>query len=203
MAGAIKRLLSKWKYGKPIIIVSGLPRSGTSMMMKMLEAVGLEPVTDGIRTADKDNPKGYYELERVKTLDKPGDKSWVAEHKGKVIKVISFLLKDLPSNVNYKVIFMRRSLAEVLVSQNKMLEHRGESNPVEDEKMHRNFEMHLRKVDYQLKTEPNMEVLYVDYKNALENPHFEAKRIAEFLGGGVSAEKMAEVADPNLYRNRK
>jgi len=203
MAGAIKRLLSKWKYGKPIIIVSGLPRSGTSMMMKMLEAVGLEPVTDGIRTADKDNPKGYYELERVKTLDKPGDKSWVAAHKGKVIKVISFLLKDLPSNVNYKVIFMRRSLAEVLVSQNKMLEHRGEANPVEDEKMHRNFEMHLRKVDYQLKTEPNMEVLYVDYKNALENPHFEAKRIAEFLGGGVSAEKMAEVADPNLYRNRK
>ena len=106
----------------PIIVVSGLPRSGTSMMMGMLEAGGLELVVDGIRAADEDNPRGYYELERVKDLAKAEDKSWLITLQGKGVKVISLLLQHLPEAYNYKIIFMRRSIAEVLDSQSKMLE---------------------------------------------------------------------------------
>src|SRR5262245_34269287 len=118
---------------KPIIIVSGLPRSGTSMMMKILEAGGLPVLTDALRTADDDNPKGYYEYERVKQLDK-GDQAWLAEAEGKVVKVISALLTQLPATHQYRVIFMQRKLAEVLASQRKMLIHRGEpTDAVDDE----------------------------------------------------------------------
>ena len=111
--------------GEPIVVVSGLPRSGTSMMMKMLEAGGIPPVTDELRTADDDNPKGYYEFERVKQMDK-GDTAWVADAQGKVVKVISALLKHLPSSHNYQVIFLRRHMSEILASQRKMLIRRGE-----------------------------------------------------------------------------
>src|SRR5262245_30589474 len=106
-----------------VTIVSGLPRSGTSMMMKMLEAGGLDPVTDNIRTADEDNPKGYYELEKVMELK--NDKSWVPDAKGKVIKVISALLQDLPGDHAYRVVFMQRNMHEVLASQRQMLIRRG------------------------------------------------------------------------------
>jgi hypothetical protein len=104
--------------------MSGLPRSGTSMMMKMLDAAGLPIVTDAIRTADIDNPKGYYELERVKDLEKETDKSYIRDARGKVLKVISFLIKDLPDDNQYRIIFMRRDLNEVIASQNKMIAHR-------------------------------------------------------------------------------
>src|SRR6185295_15833711 len=105
---AVQRLLRRFRYGKPIVVVSGLPRSGTSMAMKMLEAGGLPVVTDGRRSADEDNPRGYYEDERVKDLYREGDKTWVRESRGKAIKVISFLLKSLPPDNNYKVLFMHR-----------------------------------------------------------------------------------------------
>ncbi|HZD55295.1 MAG TPA: hypothetical protein VE136_01120, partial [Anaerolineales bacterium] len=97
-------------------IVSGLPRSGTSMMMKMLEAGGVPPLTDEIRTADRDNPKGYYEFERVKKMP-DGDKAWMVEARGKSVKVISALLEHLPPQYDYKVIFMRRDMNEILASQ--------------------------------------------------------------------------------------
>src|SRR5437899_574640 len=108
-----------------VTIVSGLPRSGTSMMMKMLEAGGMEPLTDHVRTADEDNPKGYYEFERVKDLEK--DQTWLEDAKGRYVKVISMLLKHLPAGYTYKVIFMRRTMEEILASQRKMLVRRGES----------------------------------------------------------------------------
>src|SRR2546425_6296272 len=98
--------------GKPIVVVSGLPRSGTSMMMKMLDEGGLEPMTDGLRKSDEDNPKGYYEVELVKGLKKQQDKSWLEATQGKAIKVVSSLLKDLPPAYRYDVIFMNRSLDE-------------------------------------------------------------------------------------------
>ncbi|NJN53987.1 MAG: sulfotransferase [Anaerolineae bacterium] len=113
-----------FKTDQPVIIVSGLPRSGTSMMMKMLEVGGIPPLTDQIRTADNDNPKGYYEFERVKQLDK-GDTAWVADAQGKVVKVISQLLRYLPADQEYRVIFMRRNMDEILASQQKMLINRG------------------------------------------------------------------------------
>ncbi len=108
MAFNLRSLYRRLRFGEPIIIVSGLPRSGTSMAMKMLEATGLPIVSDGIRTADEDNPKGYYELERVKTSPNENDFTWLAEAKGKAIKIISYLLKELPPDYNYKVFFIQR-----------------------------------------------------------------------------------------------
>jgi len=200
----LKRFYARIKYGKPIILVSGLPRSGTSMMMKMLDAAGMEIVCDGIRTADEDNPKGYYEFERVKDLDKDKDKSWLGESKGKVIKIISFLLKDLPLTCNYRVIFMLRDLEEIIASQNKMLVRRGEpTDTASDEKMIKNYEKHLRKVKFLLAKEPNFEVLYVKHRDCLERPLDEANRLNRFLGGSFDVEKIAGVVDESLYRNRR
>ena len=124
MKGLFQKL-SKSGKDEFITVVSGLPRSGTSMMMKMLEAGGIPPVTDELRTADEDNPKGYYEFERVKAMDQ-GDTSWVVGARGKVVKVISALLKHLPPGEQYRVVFVRRNMPEILASQRKMLIHRGE-----------------------------------------------------------------------------
>ncbi|HXV75690.1 MAG TPA: hypothetical protein VD788_05165, partial [Candidatus Polarisedimenticolaceae bacterium] len=138
--------------GEPVIVVSGLPRSGTSMMMNMLTAAELEVVSDRVRVADEDNPKGYFEDERVKDLERNPDRAWLRDCRGKVVKIVSFLLKDLPDDNRYKVIFMRRDLGEVIASQNKMLERRneerGSGDMNEDEKMIRLYETHLRKIDF-------------------------------------------------------
>ena len=134
------------KYGEPIVVVSGLPRSGTSMMMKMLDAAGIPIMTDAIRTADIDNPKGYFEYERVKDLEKDPDRSWVRNARGKALKVISFLLKDLPDDNAYQIVFMRRDIDEVLTSQNKMLEHRGEQDATDDAIMAEAYRNHLASV---------------------------------------------------------
>ncbi|MBN1824891.1 MAG: sulfotransferase family protein [Candidatus Eisenbacteria bacterium] len=201
MASFWKRLFGGG-HGEPVIIVSGLPRSGTSMAMKMLEAGGFAPVQDGIRTADLDNPKGYYEDERVKDLHKMEDKSWVRNARGKVLKVISFLLKDLPEENDYKVIFMRREVAEVLASQNKMLDHRGEESETEDARMAEIYRDHLEKVDVLLRTRENFTWIDIPYSEAIRNPLEQADRINRFLGGGMDVRKMAAVVDPELYRNR-
>ena len=102
-----------------ITIVSGLPRSGTSMMMRMLEAGGMEVVTDNIRKANGDNPHGYFEFEKVKKIKE--DSSWLDETFGKVFKMVSMLLYELPSDKNYKIIFMKRNMKEIMASQRIML----------------------------------------------------------------------------------
>ncbi len=195
----------KIRYGKPIVIVSGLPRSGTSMLMKILEAGGVEIVTDGLRTADDDNPKGYYEFEKVKDLDKNKDNSWLAELRGKAVKVVSYFLEKLPNNNNYKIIFIERNLREVIASQNKMLVHRGEAvdDPAGDEKMIRNFEDHLRKIKYLLSHEPHFEVLFITHNMLLKSPAEHVEKICRFLGGHLDKKKMVDVVDPTLYRNRQ
>lgn len=203
MFGFIQRFLRRSRYGAPVVVVSGLPRSGTSMMMKMLGAGGLELATDEIRSADEDNPKGYFELEKVKELDKTKQKDWVAEYRGKVIKVISFLLLDLPPDSAYKVIFMRRNLDEVIASQNKMLDRRGEQRGGDDEKMIGLYKTHLRKVEFLLRERKNFESLDVDYKQALEQPRDCAERVRRFLGMPLDVGRMTEVVDPELYRNRR
>ena len=130
-----------------VTIVSGLPRSGTSMMMKMLEAGGLPPLTDNLRTADEDNPKGYYEFERVKQLPK-GDVAWLPDAQGKVVKVIAALLPSLPGGYHYRVIFMQRAMPEVLASQRQMLIRRGEDpNKIPDDVIAKLFEKHLKQVE--------------------------------------------------------
>jgi hypothetical protein len=200
----VRRIFRKLKYGPSIVVVSGLPRSGTSMMMKMLEAGGLEIATDNIRTADEDNPKGYFELERVKDLDKSGDKDWLDRYRGKAVKVISFLLKDLPEEYHYKVIFMERHLEEVIASQNKMLLRRGEpTDEANDEKMIANYEMHLRKTEFLLEEYPNYSTMRVQYRDALDEPREHAVMIRRFLGMNLDTDRMAEAVDRNLYRNRR
>jgi hypothetical protein len=189
------------RYGKPIVVVSGLPRSGTSMAMKMLEAGGMRVMTDRLRTADEDNPKGYYEDERVKDLHRDGDKTWLREARGSVIKVISFLLKSLPPDNNYRVLFMHRSLREIVASQNKMLVRRGEVNETPDERALGLLEEQVRDARFFLRRS-QFDVLELNYKETLDGPEPQARRIAEFLGRPLDVAKMAEVVDQQLYRNR-
>ena len=186
-----------------VVVVSGLPRSGTSMMMKMLEAGGLPPLTDNLRTADIDNPKGYYEFERVKQLPK-GDTAWLPEAQGRAVKAIAALLPHLPSNYTYKIIFMRRALPEVLASQKQMLVRRGEDpDKVSDADLTRLFEKHLAQVDAWIASQPNIARLDADYNQLLKDPAPLAHAINDFLGGTLNVEKMIEVVDPALYRQRK
>ena len=197
----LKRLWGK-KEDKYITVVSGLPRSGTSMMMKMLEAGGIAPMTDTIRTADVDNPEGYYEFERVKQLDK-GDTAWLPDAQGKVVKVISALLKHLPAGYEYRVLFMRRRIEEVLASQKKMLINRGEAtDAVSDEELAQLYRKHLAHVDAWLISQPNVKVLNVNYNTMLKNPEAELPEILAFFDGRLDREKMLQMVKPELYRNR-
>jgi hypothetical protein len=185
-----------------IVVVSGLPRSGTSMMMKMLVEGGMEAVIDNIRTADEDNPKGYYELEKVKQLDK--DNSWIGECQGRVVKIISMLLKPLPTTYNYKIIFMRRKMEEILDSQRQMLVRRGQpTNTIADEKMAEMFNKHLKDIENLIATRPNMDCLYVSYNEVLENPLVNIENINDFLGGQLNRPAMLEVVDKTLHRQRR
>ena len=163
----------------------------------------MEIISDQIRKADNDNPKGYYELERVKDIDKDNDKSWLSNYKGKAIKIISFLLRDLPATLNYKVIFIERNLDEILLSQNKMLINRGEKGKiVSDQKMKKNYENHLWRVKYFLNNTPNFNTLYIDFRDVIQSPREQAMRIYNFLNVALDIEAMTKVADKKLYRNR-
>ena len=184
-----------------VIIVSGLPRSGTSMMMKAVQAGGIEPIIDHIRKADEDNPKGYYEFEPVKkTKD---DASWLENAAGKAVKMVYRLLYDLPAHYQYRVIFMRRDIKEVLASQNKMLERSGKpGGALPDEQMAALFAMELQKCEKWLAQQPNFKVLYVNHRDMINAGPGQALRINEFLDGGMDIEAIAATVDPSLYRNR-
>jgi hypothetical protein len=185
-----------------ITIVSGLPRSGTSMMMKMLEAGGLEPLTDNIRAADEDNPRGYFEFERVKQIEH--DKEWLEDARGRAVKLISALLKHLPPTHNYKVIFMRRAMPEILASQRQMLIRRGEpGDTVPDDKMAALFDKHVAQVESWLGAQPNIETIYVSYNEVIKDCRPHAERINDFLGGTLNVNAMTEVADRTLYRQKR
>jgi len=186
---------------QPIIIVSGLPRSGTSMMMRMLAEGGLSIVTDEIRRPDDDNPNGYFELEVVRQL-KEGNVTWLKDANGKVVKVISSLLEYLPPEHQYKIIFMERDSRETLASQKKMLDHRGETYRMSDEEMEQQFLRHLAAIKPWLVRQPNMEVLYVKYNVLLAEPGPSCAQIAEFLNFPLDQARMLAVPDKQLYRNR-
>ena len=203
MPSPLTRFIRRIRFGEPVIVVSGLPRSGTSMLMKMLEAGGVPIVTDGQRTADEDNPKGYFEVERVKNLANEQDKAWLAASKGKALKVISYLLKSLPGDLNYKVIFIRREIEEVLASQKKMLDRRGETHDLAPEKVRELFQDDLWRSTWLLKNKPQFESLEVHYSAILAQPLEEARRVTAFLGGRLDVQAMAAAVDPKLYRNRK
>ena len=198
--GAFFRRLRR---GRPIVVVSGLPRSGTSMAMKMLEAGGLEVVTDRIRNADASNPNGYYEFEPVKTLNTQADTAWLAAARGKALKIISFLLTYLPESHDYRVVFMRRDLGEIIASQNTMLDARGEMQGAADDRMRAHYEQHLAQVERFLARRACFSTLMVDYADVLADPRGQAARINAFVGGHLDVDRMAAVAEPTLYRSRR
>ena len=201
----LKKMFGGRPAAKPkaqtVIVVSGLPRSGTSMMMKMLAEGGLPVLTDSIRSADEDNPNGYFELEVVKQLSE-GQKDWLAEADGKIVKVISALLEHLPPEHRYKVLFMERQIPEILASQRKMLARRNETSNISDAEMEAQFQEHLKAIKYWLARQPNMEVLYVDYNRMMAEPDAYLQKIADFIDVPVDVAKMRSVPNERLYRNR-
>jgi hypothetical protein len=204
MIPQLRHLVRRIRYGPPVLVVSGLPRSGTSMMMKMLEAGGIPVWVDGIRTPDTQNPRGYFELEQVKDLDKAMGKEWVREGRGRAVKVISSLLEHLPGTNNYRVVFMQRDLGEVLASQRKMLVDRGEpGGSASDDTLRKYYETHLRKVKYLLTHHPAFTALDVAYADALKDAGGVARRVNEFVGGALDVSAMVAVVDGELYRNRR
>jgi hypothetical protein len=186
-----------------IIVVSGLPRSGTSMLMQMLEAGGVPVLSDAVRTPDASNPRGYYELERVKRLRAEADKAWLTDGQGKALKIISFLLPHLPDVHSYQVIFMLRPLPEIVASQNRMLEdlaqERGNAN---EAGLLESYDVHLASVRSFLASRPWFATLDVHYRDIVAQPAAEAIRIARFLGRDLDIARMASAVEPRLYRNR-
>jgi hypothetical protein len=184
-----------------ITIVSGLPRSGTSLMMQMLAAGGLPVLSDGERQADTDNPRGYHEWERVKQL--PKNSSLIAEAEGKVVKVISQLLLALPVEHEFRIIFMQRPLTEVMASQDVMLRRRGTFDPgVDNSAIERAFQDHLYQIYAWLNGRPNIAVCRVHYHRVLREPQETARRVAEFLKTPLDVDAMAKQVDPDLHRQK-
>lgn len=184
-----------------ITIVSGLPRSGTSLMMQMLAAGGLPILSDGERTPDVDNPRGYLEWERIKQL--PQDPSCIAEAEGKCVKVISRLLLSLPAEHAYRIVFMQRPLPEVMASQEEMLRHRGTTKPGADRAfLSGAFERHLREVDAWLDRWPGASMCRITYHRVLSEPRVVVEELAQFLQTTLDLEAMVRQVDPALYRNR-
>ncbi len=173
------------------------------MMMSMIEAAGLPVMTDQQREADIDNPKGYFEYERIKNLEKETDKSYVRKARGKVLKVISFLIKDLPDDNDYRVIFMRRELSEVLASQNKMIDRLGtEDTNAADEAMKEAYRNDIVRTRLMCKKRPNFELIEVHYKATVEDPAGTARKVNAFLDGRLDEAAMRAAVDKSLYRNR-
>ena len=184
-----------------VTVVSGAPRSGTSMMMRMLAAGGLPPLTDGRRAPDRDNPHGYFEFEPVKRTRE--DPSWLADATGHAVKMVHVLLADLPADRSYRVILMRRRLDEVVASQRLMLERLGrDPGKLSDARKAEIFAAQLDETERRLRAQPNFACLAVDYNELVLDPRPPAESVSQFLGGGLDVLAMCAVVDPNLYRNR-
>ncbi len=192
----------KSKNDQCITIVSGVPRSGTSMMMRMLAAGGMEIVVDNIRKADEDNPQGYYECEKVKKLKE--DNTWLKDTYGKSIKVISMLLSDLPKDHTYKVIFMKRELKEIIDSQNIMLQRREREDvsKLDENIIGKSFEKHVYAIERWIEKQDNMNIIYINYNDMINNARENVYIVTNFLGNDLNMKKMIEVVDKNLYRVR-
>jgi len=171
------------------------------MMMQMLEACGLEILTDNIREADTDNPRGYYELERVKKIAE--DDSWLADAQGKVVKMISMLLNHLPAKHEFRIIFMLRNIEEVLLSQDKMMGRLNTTGAgLKHEEMANLYQRHLTQIEGWLEQQPNIEVLYMHYHEILSDPATAASELVEFLELSVPVESIIASVDGSLYRNK-
>jgi hypothetical protein len=171
------------------------------MMMRMLEAGGIPPLTDGLRQADADNPNGYYEWERAKRVKE--DRSWLRDARGKAVKMVYLLLYDLPADYEYRVLFMERTLQEVIASQHTMLRRQGKHGHVMDAaELQRVYVAHLHRVKSWLGAQPSFKVRYCDYGQIVRDPAAAAKDIATFLGRFLDTKAMSQVCEPTLYRQR-
>jgi len=188
--------------GGTVFVVSGLPRSGTSMMMAMLQAGGLSLLTDAARAPDASNPRGYFEYEPVRRLRV--DKSWVSLAVGKGLKVVSYLLTELPDVFRYRIVFMERPLPEVLESQRVMLESQDEPHdPATEQILARTYEKHLAHIAAWLAEQPNMRILHVSFHDALKDPLPISTEVAEFMGASLDPRAMAAAVEPALRHQRK
>ena len=184
-----------------ITVVSGLPRSGTSLMMQMLAAGGLMPLTDGQRPADANNPRGYFEWEKAKCLPREPDS--IAEADGKAVKIVSALLLSLPKRFDYKVIFMERPLGEVVASQAAMIQKLGAQGPsLPAEALERALGAHLKQLKAGLLLRPEMSVRRIRYHDALHDPQRTCETVQQFLGIPLDVPAMATSVDLSLYRQR-
>ena len=190
------------RTNKTVTIVTGLPRSGTSMMMKMLEAGGLPPLVDGLRVANEDNPRGYYEYEPVKRTKE--DPSWLEQAGSKVVKMVYRLIYDLPKDYDYHLIYMRRRMDEILASQEAMLRRENRwSDEISDEVMGRLYNSELKKFDAWLIGQKSIRVSQVWFNDLMQNAPTVLQSLNEDLGGILNVGEMLQVIDPTLYRNRR
>jgi hypothetical protein len=181
--------------------VSGLPRSGTSLMMAMLEAGGLELLTDHHRPPDDDNPNGYFEYQPVAATR--SDASWLGEASGKVVKVIHALLPDLPDDRRYRVIFMTRAIAEIVASQQTMLERHGQRGAgVAAQRLIDVFDTQLATTLAWLRQQAHVRLLEVSYNALIASPLTQALRISAFLDERPDPRALAAVVDARLYRHQ-
>jgi hypothetical protein len=171
------------------------------MMMHMLEVGGIPVLIDNIRKADVHNPDGYYEFEPVKRLGK--DASWMANARGKAVKIVYRLLYELPTEHEYRVIFMKRKLEEVLASQQEMLQGLNEKGGVlDDAQLAILFRRELQMLDEWIRAQKNIGILYVSYNDMVREPTSLLDEVGRFLGRGLDLEAMAKVVDHRLYRQR-
>src|SRR5262249_41939210 len=197
-----KNELMQAKMSSFVVIVSGLPRSGTSLMMQMLLAGGMPILTDQKRAADEDNPKGYWEFEPVKHTRTSCD--WLRQAPGKAVKMVHLLLMDLPrEGYFYRVLLMKRRMAEVLASQRAMLQRQGKSGTaLSEEQLSQVFLTQMKRVENWLETQTHFRVLPVDYNELIADPGPSAAAITEFLGVALDSERMIQAVNPGLYRQR-
>ncbi len=190
-------------FGEGVVVVSGLPRSGTSMIMQMLAAGGQPVQTDGLREADTDNPRGYFEFEPVKQLHR--DAEWLKEAEGKAVKIVAPLLSHLPEGLPCHVIFIERQLDEVLASQGQMLGRRGESvsdSPGRRDRLKDQYARSVHKIKEFLARRPRTRVLLLNHANVILDPEAAATTINTFLGGTLTTAAMIDEVNPSLHRNR-
>ena len=169
-------------------------------MMQMLHAGGLQVLSDNQREADEDNPRGYFELAKVKQIKQ--DASWLDDAEGKGFKMVSMLLYDLPPDRDYKIVFMTRDMSEILASQARMLERLGKDGGPDDSAMRSYFESHLAQVREWLGGRENIPSLFCNYNELMQDPEAAVTRVAAFLDMGLNRDKMLQAVDPDLYRNR-
>jgi len=187
---------------RPITIVAGLPRSGTSLMMQMLDAGGIPVLTDQIRQPDDDNPRGYYEFEAVKTVKE--EPAWLERAPGHAVKMVYRLLYDLPGGYTYQVVFTGRKLEEVIASQETMLRRNGKgAGGLKEEQLVDIYRRQLLQFDAWIEGRPNFSVLYVDHHEVLNDTERVARDVNQFLGGDLDVAAMIRVPDRSLHRQKR